>query len=93
MGEKDSYPTLLGSDWDCENYIFIDIKKDTMNFKSDGMKVTQPLDPYKGPRYTEPKNDNMEIDAINYLYTSTVRKQVVYTNPIADGSVSWRSFQ
>jgi hypothetical protein len=65
MGEKDPYPTLLGIDWAYENYAVIDLKKETMTFESDGMKVTQPLDPYQGPRYIEPTDDNMEEDVID----------------------------
>jgi hypothetical protein len=36
MGEKDPYPTLLGIDWAYENYVVIDLKKETMTFESDG---------------------------------------------------------
>jgi hypothetical protein len=51
MGEHDPYPTLLGIHWAYENYVVIDLKNETMNFESDGMKVNQPLDPYQGPWY------------------------------------------
>jgi hypothetical protein len=53
-GEKDPYPALLGIDWAYENYVVIDIKREIMTFKANGMKVTQPLYPYQGPRYTNP---------------------------------------
>jgi hypothetical protein len=46
IGEKDPYLALLGIDWAYENYVVIDIKKELMTFEADGMKVTQPLDPY-----------------------------------------------
>lgn len=46
MEEKDPYPCLLGIDWTYENYVVIDIKKELVTFEADGMKVTQPLDPY-----------------------------------------------
>jgi hypothetical protein len=49
MGDKDPYPTLLGIDWDYENYAVISLKKYTMTFEADGIKVVQPLDPYVGP--------------------------------------------
>jgi len=32
MGDKDPYPTLLGIDWEYENYAIIDLKKDFMIF-------------------------------------------------------------
>ena len=60
MGNKDPYPTLLGIDWAYENYAVIDLKKDTMTFEADGIKVVQTLDPYVGLRYTEPTDNNME---------------------------------
>ena len=54
MGDKDPYPSLLGIDWDYDNYVVIDLKKDTMTFEVDGVKVVQPLDLYVGPRYMDP---------------------------------------
>jgi hypothetical protein len=54
MGDKDPYPTLLGIDWAYENYAIIELKKYTMTLEANGIKVVQPLDPYIGPRYTEP---------------------------------------
>jgi len=65
MGEKDPYLVVLGIDWDYENYVSIDLKNETINFKSDGIKVTQPLDPYQGPHDTEPMNDKMEPDVLD----------------------------
>ena len=46
MGDKDPYPTLLGNDWACENYVVIDMKKELMIFEAEGIRVIQPLDPY-----------------------------------------------
>jgi hypothetical protein len=60
MGEKDPYPTLLGIYWAYDNYVVIDLKKEIMTFEADGMKVTQPIDPYQGPRYTDPAEETME---------------------------------
>jgi hypothetical protein len=64
-----------------------------MTFKYDGMKVTQPLDPYHSPRYDEPTNDNMEAYVIDQLYALIARKIANYINPTADGSISWRCVQ
>jgi hypothetical protein len=60
MGDKDPYRALLGIDWAYDNYAVIDLKKYTMTFEADEIKVVQPLDPYVGPRYTEPIDNNME---------------------------------
>jgi hypothetical protein len=54
MEDKEPYPTLLCIDWAYEKYVVINLKKDTMTFEADGIKVVQPLDRYVGPRYTEP---------------------------------------
>ena len=69
MGDKDPYPTLLGIDWAFDNYAVIDLKKDTMTFEVDGIKVVQPLDPYVEPIYTKPTNNNMEGEDLDQLYT------------------------
>jgi hypothetical protein len=60
MGDEDPYPTLLGIDWGYDNYVIIDLKRDTMTFEVDGVKVIHPLDPYMGPKYTDPVDNNME---------------------------------
>jgi hypothetical protein len=52
MGDKYLYPTLLGTDWDYNKYIIIDLKKDLMTFEVDGINFIQPLDPYEGNRYS-----------------------------------------
>jgi hypothetical protein len=46
------YPTLLGIDWDFNNYTVIDLKKIRMTFEGDGLQVIAPLDPDEGHRYT-----------------------------------------
>jgi hypothetical protein len=62
----------LGINWGYENYTIIDLKKEIMTFEVDGMKVTQPLDPYQGPRYIDPAEENMEQDVLDHLYTLTI---------------------
>jgi hypothetical protein len=69
----------------------IDLKKESMTSKVDGMKVVQPLDLYLGPRYTEPSEYNMEPNVLDHMYTVTKGNPVDYINPIMDGSISWRS--
>jgi hypothetical protein len=71
IGDKDPYPSLLGIDWEYENYAIIYLKRDTMIFEVDGIKVVHPLDPYLGPRYTKPVEKNMESDVLDQLYTIT----------------------
>jgi hypothetical protein len=53
MGDKDPYSSLLRIDWAYDKYSIIDLKRDTMTFEVDGIKVVQPLDPCLGPRYIE----------------------------------------
>jgi len=64
-----------------------------MTFEADGIKVTQPLYPYRGPRYTYPVEGNMAEDALDHLYTLATVKQVDYINLTADVLVSWCSIQ
>ena len=40
MGDKDPYPALLGIDWDFENYVIIDLKKELMIFEDGEVQVT-----------------------------------------------------
>jgi hypothetical protein len=91
MGDKDPYPTLLSIDWAYENYAIINLKKDTITFEAEGIKVVQPLDPYVGPRYTEPTDNNMEEEDLDQLYIVTTGTRNDYINPTTDGSISWRS--
>jgi hypothetical protein len=69
MGDKDPYPSLLGIDWAYENYAIINLKRNIMTFEADGINLVQPLDPYLGPRYTEPVENNMELYALDQLCT------------------------
>lgn len=91
MDEKDPYPALLGIDWALYNNAVIDLKKETMAFEVDGTQVVQPLDPYQGPRYTEPTEDSLEDKMLEQIYNLTAGRQEDYINPTVDGSVSWRS--
>jgi hypothetical protein len=64
MEDKDPYPALLGIYWAYENYVFIDLKRDTMMFEADGVKLAQPLDPYMGLGYIDLVDNNMESEVL-----------------------------
>jgi hypothetical protein len=72
LGDKDPYPALHGIDWAYEKYALIELKKDTMTFEADGIKVVQPFDLYVGPIYTEPMDNNMEGEDLDHLYVVTL---------------------
>jgi hypothetical protein len=93
MGDKDPYPVLFDIDWVYDNYTVIDIKKDTMTFEAEGIKVVQPLDPYVGLRYKKPIENNLQGEYLDQLYIVMARKRNDYINPTVDGSVSWQSIQ
>jgi hypothetical protein len=57
------YPSLVGLDWDFDNYTIIDLKKRWMVFEVGDLKVTMSLDPTKGKRYVEPTRGK-ELDNI-----------------------------
>jgi hypothetical protein len=59
----------------------IDLKKDTMTFEVDRIKLVQPLDLYVGPRYTEPTDNNMEGEDLDQLYIVTTGTREDYINP------------
>ena len=82
MGDKDPYPVLLEIDWAYDNYDIIDLKRDTMKFEANGIKVVHPLDPYLGPRYIEPVDHNMELEALDQLYAITIGTRKYYINPM-----------
>ena len=46
------HPTLLGIDWAFENQVIINLRKKTMSFKGNGIRVIGPLDPALALRYT-----------------------------------------
>ena len=82
MGDKDPYPALLKIDWAYDNYAIIDLKRETMTFEADGIKVLQPLDPCLGPRYIEPMEHNMESDVLDQLYMIIEGERPDYKIPL-----------
>lgn len=93
MGDKDPYIVLLGIDWAYENYVVIDLKKEMMIFKVEGIRAIQPLDPYQGPKFTEPVDDKDEPGMLDQPYMLTAGKGEDYINPTTGGFVSWRGIQ
>ena len=64
-------------------------KKWTMSFESKLLCVVVPLDPAKGPRYTEPVRDYEESnDDLDQIYKITTQYQD-WVNPIVDGCIAW----
>jgi hypothetical protein len=76
VGDKDPYYSLLWIYWAYENYDIIDLKRGTMTFEADDIKVVQLLDPYLGPRYVELVDHNMESKALDQLYTITIATRI-----------------
>jgi hypothetical protein len=89
IGEKYLYPSLLGIDWEYENYAIIDLKKEIMTFECDEINITQLLDPYRGPRYNDLVDESMEQDDMDQLYNITAGNRVDYIDPTVNGSISW----
>lgn len=65
MGDKYSYPVLLGIDWANENYVVIYLKKELMIFEVEGLRVIHMLDPYQGPKFTKPMDDREELGMLD----------------------------
>jgi len=68
MGDKDPYLELLGIDKAFENYAIIDIKRETMTFEVEGVRVIQPFGPYQGSRFNDPMDDREEPELLDQLY-------------------------
>ena len=83
------YPALLGIDWAFENQAIINLKKKTMSFKGNGIRVIGPLDPALGLRYTELITTEEEACNIDIVY-QLIAAQGDYVNPTDDGMLSWR---
>ena len=64
-----------------------------MIFEDGEVRVTQPLDPYQGLRYTETVDNREDAQILDNLYQMTSRKRKDYINLTVTGSVSWRSIQ
>ena len=52
IDDSTPYPTLLSIDWAYENQAIINLKKKTMSFEGNGIRVIGPLDLALVPRYT-----------------------------------------
>ena len=82
------YPALLGIDWAFENQAIINLKKNTMSFEGNGIRVIGPLDPVLGPGYTKLITTKEEARNIDTVY-QLIAMQGDYVNPIDDGMLSW----
>jgi len=88
IDDSTPYPALLGIDWEFDNQAIINLKKKTMSFKGNGIRVIGPLDPTLGPRYTKLITAEEEARNIDVVYQLTTA-QGDYVNPTNDGMVSW----
>ena len=89
IDDSNSYPALLGIDWDFDNLAVINLKKKHVTFEGHNIKVIAPLDPSMGPHYTEPIRVEEEVKEIDDFYKMTTTKDD-YINPTADCTLSWR---
>jgi hypothetical protein len=86
VDDSQPYPTLMGLEWVFDNQEIINLKKREMIFEVGDLKVTAPLDPSEGKRYTEPTRGK----DIDNLYNLTTWMED-YVDPTMDGVLSWRS--
>ena len=89
IDDSNPFPALLGIDWDFDNLSVVNLKKKQMTFEGHNIRIIAPLDPTKGPRYTEPICAEEETRDVDDLYKVT-SSQVDYINPTTDGTLSWR---
>ena len=81
------YPVLLRINWEFDNQAIINLKKKTMSFKGNGVRVIGPLDPTLGPRYTELITVEEEARNVDVVYQLTV-VHGDYVNPTDDGMIN-----
>ena len=72
IDDSTPYPALLGIDWAFDNQVIINLKKKTMSFEGNGIRVIDLLDPALGPRYTELIISEEEACNIDPIYQLTV---------------------
>ena len=73
IDDSTPYPMLLGIDWAFENQAISNLKKKTMSFEGNGIRVIGLLDLALGPRYIElitAKDEARNIDVV-YQLTAT----------------------
>jgi hypothetical protein len=67
------YPALLGIDWDFNNSTIVDLNRRRMKFEGDFLRVTTPMDPDEGHRYTEPIKEEDCAYELENIYKLTAR--------------------
>ena len=81
--DADPYTTLLGLDWAIDMGGIINLKKRSMVFENEGMRVMVPLDPAKGERYKEPVREEEDVE---HIYKLTTHEKD-WINPTTDGVI------
>ena len=90
VDDMNPYYALLGIDWAIDNQTIMNFKKIILSFKDDEMRVVSPIDPLERQRYVKLVNSEGQGDYLDNIYNVRALKYD-YVNPIADGSLSWRS--
>jgi hypothetical protein len=62
-----------------------------MSFGVEGTRVMQLIDPYKGPRYTEFIEENMDENMVDHIYKLTMGTRDEYVYPTIYGALNWCS--
>lgn len=82
------YSDLLGIDWDFDMDAIINLKRRSMVFEKNGIKVVVPLDPCEGVMYTEPFHNEYGDEDIDHIYKLDAQDED-WINPTIDGRISW----
>lgn len=93
--DSNPYPTLLKVDWDFDMNAINNLKKQSMVFEKNELRVIVLLDPAEGARYTELNRDYYEDDEIEHIYKLTAWNED-WINTTMDGRINWekeKSFQ
>ena len=73
IDDSNPYPTLLGIEWEIDNYAVINLKNRHMTFEGKGLRVIVPLGPSQGERYTELVRYE-DQDVLDHIYNITAKE-------------------
>lgn len=87
IDDTNSYPALLGIDWQFDNQVIINLKKRQITFELGELTVIVPLDPTKWYRYVR---EGFNIEDLDNIYNMNAHKDD-YVNFTIDGVLRWKS--
>ena len=86
VGDRSSYPALLGIGWDNDSMEIINFKNCIMTFENQDVRVIAPMDPKEGRRYIEPVKDEV---GRSWDHDYNIFEE--YIHHVVDGELGWHN--